>query len=380
MDVERSILLQNKAAAARVAREEETTDQREIRLEQQRIRSRSRKANETEEERQSRLSKDRERARSKRAAETKEQQDKRLTCNRERNQSTRRNQTEEESERRRNANNLRTQAARENEAEEDRQRRRNANNLRTQAARENETEEDRQHRRNANRLSAQAARTNETIEQSWQRKEKNKERTHVARQNENKEQRKKRLEQQKQRTQTNTRKNKVNNRGTSGSYAFLQSISSSSIASNQLERHGDNSDDSSNGNTNTTFTNWPEPVPGSLKNRLLKQFVRQMSMSTLAETSCAVCNIRTSVSKAKKLPIDKIPSLHLLEVPQDLKDLISKSHSPGSKASSITSDANVNTVRTGQNSSGNTFPIQFMSIRVNFISRIFKCEHALSVH
>ena len=42
MDVEHSFLLQKKAAAARVAREEETADQRKIRLKQQRNRSRSR--------------------------------------------------------------------------------------------------------------------------------------------------------------------------------------------------------------------------------------------------------------------------------------------------------------------------------------------------
>ena len=316
MDVEHSILLQKKKDAARIAREEETPDQRQIRLEQQRNRSRSRRANETEEERQSRQSKDRERVRSRRATESKEQQDKRLTSSRESVRLTRRN----------------------------------------------ETIEQRQRRHSANKLSIQAIRSNETTDQSRQRKEKDNERTKAARQNETVEQQRKRLEQQKQRKQVNAAKKKINKRSSNGSYAHLRNISASSDGSSQLPTHENNIDNNSNNNANATFTTWPEPIPRSLKNHLLQQFVRQMSMSALAETICAVCNVRTSVTKAKKMPIDKIPSLHLLEVPQDLKDLIIKSHSLRSKPSSVSSDTSVNTVQTGQNSSGNSFPMRSMSI------------------
>ena len=129
---------------------------------------------------------------------------------------------------------------------------------------------------------------------------KNKERTKLTRQNETEEQHKKRLEHQKQRSRVNARKNKVNNRASSGSYAYLRNISASSLGSNQLQTQENNSDDNSNNNTDATFTIWPDPIPRSLKNRLLQQFVRQMSMSALADTICAVCNVRTFCDEGKE--------------------------------------------------------------------------------
>ena len=334
MDVEHPILLQRKKDAARIAREKETPDQRQIRLEQQRNRSRLRRNNETQEDRESRQSKDRERARSKRAAETKEQQYKRRISDRES-----------------------TQLARRNETEEQRQHRRDADKLSTQGARENETEEQRQRRRDANKLDTQTSRSNETTDQTRKRKKNNNERTKAARQNETEEQHKKRLERQKQRSQVNAAKNKINKRSSSGSYAYFRKISALSDGSNQLQTHINDIDDHSNNNADSTFTIWPEPIPCSLKNSLLQQFVKQMFMSALAETNCAVCNVRTSVMKAKKVPIDKIPSLHLLEVPQDLKNLIITSHSLSSKNFSALSDTNANTAQIGQNSLGNGLSI-----------------------
>ena len=90
-----------------------------------------------------------------------------------------------------------------------------------------------------------------------------------------------------------------------------------------------------------------------------------MSMSALAETTCVVCNIRTSVTKSKRVPVDKIPSLRLLEVPQDLKDLIIKSQPLRSKPPPTSSGVNGNTARTGQISSGNSFTMRSVSIRVD---------------
>ena len=70
---------------------------------------------------------------------------------------------------------------------------------------------------------------------------------------------------------------------------------------------------------------WPEPIARDLKDARLQQFLKQMSMSKLAETTCAICNIRTSAKGAKKIPISKIPNIDLLKVSEELKTLIKNS-------------------------------------------------------
>jgi hypothetical protein len=69
----------------------------------------------------------------------------------------------------------------------------------------------------------------------------------------------------------------------------------------------------------------PEPIPRDLKETRLQQFLQQMSMSELAETTCAVCNIRTLAKDSRKLPISKIPNIHLLKGSEELKNLIKSS-------------------------------------------------------
>ncbi|CAF4507324.1 unnamed protein product [Rotaria sp. Silwood2] len=73
---------------------------------------------------------------------------------------------------------------------------------------------------------------------------------------------------------------------------------------------------------------WSEPIPRDLKETRLQQFLQQMSMSELAETTCAVCNIRTPAKDSKKLSISKIPNIHLLKVSEELNDLIINIQSP----------------------------------------------------
>ncbi|CAF1520001.1 unnamed protein product [Adineta steineri] len=47
-----------------------------------------------------------------------------------------------------------------------------------------------------------------------------------------------------------------------------------------------------------------------------------MSMSALAETTCAVCNIRSPMQKSKSVPVSKITSNELLKVSDETKALI----------------------------------------------------------
>ena len=69
---------------------------------------------------------------------------------------------------------------------------------------------------------------------------------------------------------------------------------------------------------------WPEPVPIALKMKCLKNFVKQMSMSSLAEGVCSLCNIRCYRRDLRHVPLRKIPSVHLLKVHNDLHEIILK--------------------------------------------------------
>jgi hypothetical protein len=67
---------------------------------------------------------------------------------------------------------------------------------------------------------------------------------------------------------------------------------------------------------------WPEPVPRDLKETRLQEFLQQMSMSALAEVTCAACNIRISAKDSKKIPFSKIPNINLLKVGEELDHLL----------------------------------------------------------
>ena len=67
---------------------------------------------------------------------------------------------------------------------------------------------------------------------------------------------------------------------------------------------------------------WPETIPCDLKEARLQEFLQQMSMSVLAEVTCAICNIRVSAKDSKKIPLSKIPNIHLLKVDEELDHLL----------------------------------------------------------
>ena len=53
-----------------------------------------------------------------------------------------------------------------------------------------------------------------------------------------------------------------------------------------------------------------------------------MSMSMLAEATCAVYNVRTPAKDPKKIQISKIPNIHLLKVYKQHNDLVINLQSP----------------------------------------------------
>ena len=97
-----------------------------------------------------------------------------------------------------------------------------------------------------------------------------------------------------------------------------------------------------NKNKSSNYSTSPEPLSHDLKEACLKKFLRQMSVSVLAEATCAVCNIRTPMQKSKKIAVSTISNIDILRVPEDLKALIENLQSTARKHSDTSIDISVN--------------------------------------
>ena len=67
---------------------------------------------------------------------------------------------------------------------------------------------------------------------------------------------------------------------------------------------------------------WPKAVDIECKTRCLRKFIQQMSMTSLAEGVCGICNVRCSKRDLRCVPLDKVPSIELLRIHEDLHNII----------------------------------------------------------
>ena len=217
-----------------------------------------------------------------------------------------------------------------NETKEQRQIRLEKKREQTRSSLANKTEEQRQIRLEKKRKQTRSSRTNETEEQRQLRLEKERERTRSSRTNETEEQLRIRLKQQRKRSEMNRADKKIS------------------------KRTFDNSDIQQQ--SNSIRPSWPEPIPRHLKETRLQQFLQQMSMSALAEATCAVCNIRTPAKDSKKIATSKIPNIHLLKVSEELKDLIINIQLPSLQHSRRDTEisANNNNIKITEHAKSNT--------------------------
>ncbi|CAF1123464.1 unnamed protein product [Rotaria sp. Silwood1] len=258
-----------------------------------------------------------------------EQRQVQLEKKRERVQSSRINETEEQRRNRLEKERQRTHNSRMNETEEQRRNRLEKVRERTRSRRMNETEEQHQNRLEKDRHRIHSSQMNDTEEQRQNRLEKKREQTRSSRMNETEEQRQNRLEQQRKRSQANREKKKIEKRASHNISIQQQNIQMRFTETEEHESYNDSgtSDLIPNENIimkhrNHTSSPWPEPISRDLKENCLKQFLHQMTMSSLAETTCAVCNVRTSVQKSKSVPLSKITVIESLKVSDETKALI----------------------------------------------------------
>jgi hypothetical protein len=69
---------------------------------------------------------------------------------------------------------------------------------------------------------------------------------------------------------------------------------------------------------------WPAPIPKELKEYCLQDFCNHMSMPTLRQSTCIICNIRASVNTMKECALQDIPNWEKLACHTDVVDIIHK--------------------------------------------------------
>ncbi|CAF4125373.1 unnamed protein product [Adineta steineri] len=196
-----------------------------------------------------------------------------------------------------------------NDKEEQRQIRLEKKKQLVRSSRLNATEDERQNRLDANKRRTQSSRKNGTEEERQNRLDANKRRTQSIRKNATEEERQNRLEQQRKRSQANREKKKNEKRMSDNISIQQQTTQMQSAGAKEVTlQDGINiSHSTSNANILPKIRNatssWPEPISRDLKEGCLKKFLHRMSMSALAETTCAVCNIRSPMQKSKSVPV-----------------------------------------------------------------------------
>ncbi|CAF1552817.1 unnamed protein product [Adineta ricciae] len=78
-----------------------------------------------------------------------------------------------------------------------------------------------------------------------------------------------------------------------------------------------------NRKTDSVEVEWPKPADLECKTTCLKNFIQCMSMQSLEEGICSICNIRCYKRDLRCVPYNKIPSIELLKAHNDIYNIIS---------------------------------------------------------
>ncbi|CAF1185962.1 unnamed protein product [Adineta steineri] len=186
---------------------------------------------------------------------------------------------------------------------------------RARLRRTNATEEQRQNRLAKDRERTRSRRANQAEEQRQSQLEQKKEHARSVRENETDDRYQLRINYQRDRSQTNRTQKRLEKAASDNIIIQQQNISLTKTKKGQIH------------------STWPAPISTEVKEACLEQFLRQMSMSVLAEVTCAVCNIRSPEKESIKMPMSEIPNIHLLKISDEFKNVIINIQSPTLKNS-----------------------------------------------
>lgn len=225
---------------------------------------------------------------------------------------------------------LRKQLIRENETDEQRSMRLLNKRLHTQIARETETEKEREVRQFNDRVHTQKARENETEEERRERLLNDRTHKEETRQQESEDEHRRRLAQQRERT-ANQRSNSIKRRkslhGVNGDTRLVteeSNLSQTSVATSSSRRRMFQREQS----MNIDQYIWPSAIPTTLKEKCLEEFSDRVSMSSLRQSICIICNSRVESSSMKEYPLEDISNLDYLSCHPDISNIISKIEKP----------------------------------------------------
>ena len=296
----------HEAKRKRQERDEESEKQRRERLDRDQQRKRNAKESESENQRRARLDRDQQRKRNAKESESENQRRARL----DRDQQRKRNAKESESENQRRAR-----------LDRDQQRKRNA--------RERESENERQARLERDQQSKLSARQSEDEKERQERLDRDQQWKRNARESESENERTGRLSEQQERS-----KNNRSDRNTQGKRSFQVQTRQSSAMTKSADReerrtkraHSMNEQLISETKRRTLLNEyvWPAVIPMQLKERCLEDISNDMSMSVLRQSTCVICDTRSSANIMKKLTLQDIPSQEKLICPADIVDTISR--------------------------------------------------------
>ncbi|CAF1489052.1 unnamed protein product [Adineta ricciae] len=212
------------------------------------------------------------------------------------------------------------------------------------SSRMSQTTEQHQTRLAKARERSRSSRISETEGQQQNRLEKDRERQQSVRVNETEEQRQNRLEQQRKLSKTSRVNKKI------GKQPYKNGTDQNNV-------RGRVSIDQS----------WPEAISRELKETRLQEFLEQMSMSALAECTCAVCNIGTAEKDLKAVPVSQIPNIHLLEVSEELRGIIKHLN----EASNASINSNMETIEDAESD----IPTELQGLTIPEQKLISLCRH-----
>ncbi|CAF1656077.1 unnamed protein product, partial [Didymodactylos carnosus] len=79
---------------------------------------------------------------------------------------------------------------------------------------------------------------------------------------------------------------------------------------------------------NKSLVAWPQRISDEIKKKCLQNFVEQVSMSKISESTCCICHIRSPTCKMKQTTVSKIPNISLLKSHEKLYEIIQRTISP----------------------------------------------------